>query len=140
MASNRSLLRAVARASSSYASRSSIAQYTTSTRIPPAQPIPTKRRFPTAPPNHHRPLSSPSNPPQTKLYNFEKIKTLIAHPSPTTLLIDVREPHEYAQGFIPTALNLPIQSQPDALFLSEAEFEDRFGFAKPGREVEVVFY
>jgi rhodanese-related sulfurtransferase len=56
------------------------------------------------------------------------------------MLIDVREPHEYAEGFIPTALNVPIQSQPDALFLSPEEFEDRFGFGKPGLDKEVVFY
>lgn len=56
------------------------------------------------------------------------------------MLIDVREPHEYAEGFIPTALNVPIQSQPDALFLSPEEFEDRFGFAKPSTDKHVVFY
>jgi rhodanese-related sulfurtransferase len=33
-----------------------------------------------------------------------------------------------------------VQSAPDALYLSEEEFEDRFGFEKPGKETEVVFY
>jgi len=38
------------------------------------------------------------------------------------------------------AVNIPIASSPDALTLSPEEFEDRFGFAKPELEKEVVFY
>ncbi|OCL02133.1 Rhodanese-like protein, partial [Glonium stellatum] len=53
---------------------------------------------------------------------------------------DVREPAEYAAGSIPTAINIPIASHPDALFLSPDEFQDRFGFAKPAATKEVVFY
>jgi rhodanese-related sulfurtransferase len=93
-----------------------------------------------------------------------QIKTLIASPSPDKILIgtrpnpliippyflidtqltltkttDVREPHEY-ETHIPTALNMPISSQPDALFLPSEEFQDRFGFAKPAAEMEVIFY
>lgn len=44
------------------------------------------------------------------------------------------------EGYIPTAINIPIKSQPDALMLPEEEFEDRFGFSKPDTEKEVVFY
>jgi rhodanese-related sulfurtransferase len=35
---------------------------------------------------------------------------------------------------------MPISSQPDALFLPAEEFQDRFGFAKPTAETEVIFY
>ena len=35
---------------------------------------------------------------------------------------------------------MPIKSQPDALFLPEEEFEDRFGFVKPPTDKEVIFY
>ncbi|KAF2713149.1 Rhodanese-like protein, partial [Pleomassaria siparia CBS 279.74] len=56
------------------------------------------------------------------------------------LLIDVRESHEYKPSHIPTAINIPISSQPDALLLSPEDFEDRFGFEKPDVEREVVFY
>jgi rhodanese-related sulfurtransferase len=53
---------------------------------------------------------------------------------------DVREPHEYAEGYIPKAKNMPINSQPGGLALSAEDFEDKFGFPKPGPEEEVVFY
>ena len=60
-----------------------------------------------------------------------------ANISPNT---DVREPAEFADGAIPTSINIPISSQPDALMLSAEDFEDRFGFEKPGTDKEVVFY
>ena len=59
---------------------------------------------------------------------------------PLTLPLDVREPSEFQDGYIPSAINIPIKSQPDALFLPEEEFEDRFGFEKPPTDKEVVFY
>ncbi|KAI9655579.1 MAG: hypothetical protein M1821_005372 [Bathelium mastoideum] len=77
---------------------------------------------------------------RSKVYEFEKIKSLASAPSPDHILIDVREPSEYEAGFIPTAVNIPISSQPDALFLSPEDFEDRFGFQKPTPEKELVFY
>jgi rhodanese-related sulfurtransferase len=65
--------------------------------------------------------------------HFIKCKHLI-------LFTDVREPSEYQEGYIPSAINLPIKSQPDALFLPAEEFEDRFGFKKPTADAEVIFY
>lgn len=58
--------------------------------------------------------------------------------TPTTT--DVREPSEYEAGFIPGAINIPVKSQPDAMFLPAHEFEDRFGFSKPKVDQELVFY
>ncbi|OAL47472.1 hypothetical protein IQ07DRAFT_646410 [Pyrenochaeta sp. DS3sAY3a] len=81
-----------------------------------------------------------SDPPQNKIYSFDDILSIATSPSPTTLLIDVREPHEFAANSIPHAINIPVSSQPDALLLSDEEFEDRFGFEKPGLEEEVVFF
>jgi rhodanese-related sulfurtransferase len=72
-----------------------------------------------------------------------QVKELATSPpskDPKPLLIDVREPHEFAGGYIPSAINLPIQSQPDALFLNADEFEDRFGMKKPVQGQELVFY
>lgn len=43
-------------------------------------------------------------------------------------------------GTIPGSINIPITSQPDSFFISEEEFEDRFGFERPKKEDEVVFY
>jgi rhodanese-related sulfurtransferase len=72
----------------------------------------------------------------TKRYNFASLQSL---PS-SSILIDVREPSEFQAGAIPGALNLPITSAPEALCLPEDEFVDRFGFAKPPKDAEVVFY
>ncbi|KAK8051052.1 rhodanese domain-containing protein [Apiospora rasikravindrae] len=74
----------------------------------------------------------------SKIWSFEEIQSL---PSDVTL-IDVREPGELAStGRIPGALNIPITTSPDSFHISEEEFEDRFGFARPRpHEDEVVFY
>ncbi|EME86011.1 uncharacterized protein MYCFIDRAFT_124787, partial [Pseudocercospora fijiensis CIRAD86] len=76
----------------------------------------------------------------SKVYDFSTVKDMSEKPSADRILIDVREPAEYEAGYIPTAINLPIKSQPDALFLPEEEFEDRFGFEKPATDKEVIFY
>ncbi|KAF1809441.1 YOR285W-like protein, partial [Eremomyces bilateralis CBS 781.70] len=68
------------------------------------------------------------------------IKELSTKPDPERILIDVREPTEFTSGHIPRALNLPITSSPDFLFLPPAEFADRFGMPKPQETQELVFY
>lgn len=56
-------------------------------------------------------------------------------------MTDVREPGELQQtGRIPGAVNVPITSAPDSFHISDEEFEDRFGFPRPARDAEVVFY
>lgn len=37
-------------------------------------------------------------------------------------------------------MNIPVTSQPDSFFISAEEFEDRYGFERPQKEQEVVFY
>ncbi|RMZ88303.1 hypothetical protein DV736_g4474, partial [Chaetothyriales sp. CBS 134916] len=62
-------------------------------------------------------------------------------PSPSRILIDVREPAELAStGTIPTAINVPVASAPDAFFLPVEEFEAKYGFERPGDDKEVVFF
>lgn len=57
------------------------------------------------------------------------------------MLIDTREPGELeTTGTIPGSINIPITSKPDSFYISAEEFEDRFGFERPGKEQEVVFY
>jgi len=75
-----------------------------------------------------------------KMWDYQQVKALVKSPKQKTILIDVREPSEYASGHIPTALNMPITTSPDAPFLSREDFEERFGFEKPAEEEEVVFY
>lgn len=61
----------------------------------------------------------------------------LTSPSPT----DAREPGELIQtGRIPGAINIPITTSPDSFFISEDEFEDRFGYPRPSKDSEVVFY
>ncbi|KAI9868837.1 MAG: hypothetical protein M1813_004688 [Trichoglossum hirsutum] len=83
-----------------------------------------------------------SSSPSPKPYTFEGVSSLYNSKSDTSSahLIDVREPPEYTSGHIPTSKNLPIISQPDALFLPGDEFFARFGWPKPGKDEEVVFY
>ncbi|MCJ1287976.1 hypothetical protein MMC26_007329 [Xylographa opegraphella] len=69
-----------------------------------------------------------------------QVLSLTQSPTPQTLLVDVRTPAETARGRIPTAQRLDITAHPDGLFLSEEEFEERFGWAKPDLGVELVFY
>ncbi|ERF75704.1 hypothetical protein EPUS_01534 [Endocarpon pusillum Z07020] len=62
-------------------------------------------------------------------------------PDPNRIIIDVRESPELSQtGHIPGAQHIPIQSSPDFAFLPAPEFESRFGFPKPTKDQEVIFY
>ncbi|KAE8450538.1 hypothetical protein EG329_006269 [Mollisiaceae sp. DMI_Dod_QoI] len=77
----------------------------------------------------------------SKIYFFEDVQSLTKNPSPNTILIDTREPSELqATGTIPGSLNIPVTSRPDAFFITPEEFEDRFGFERPAKDKEVVFY
>ncbi|KAI4663039.1 uncharacterized protein J4E79_004351 [Alternaria viburni] len=83
---------------------------------------------------------APNDLKQNKLYQFDDVLHILEAPSDSRLLIDVREPHEFDANTIPTSINIPVTSQPDALLLDEEEFEDRFGFQKPPKGKEVVFF
>ncbi|KAL4871606.1 Rhodanese-like domain-containing protein [Aspergillus spectabilis] len=80
--------------------------------------------------NNSLPSSNPTSPPSS--------------PQKPLILIDVREPAELlSTGVIPSAVAVPLASQPDALFLTPDEFETRFGYPKPGVATEggdIVFY
>ncbi|KAL4752348.1 hypothetical protein BDW72DRAFT_202390 [Aspergillus terricola var. indicus] len=80
--------------------------------------------------NGHLPSESSSTPPSS--------------PQKNLILVDVREPAELTRtGIIPSAVAVPLASQPDALFLTPDEFETRFGYPKPGADGgkgDIVFY
>ncbi|KAJ5308863.1 hypothetical protein N7508_004242 [Penicillium antarcticum] len=84
-----------------------------------------------------------------RFWEFDEINASLPSTSgsPTTTpkikLVDVREPAELSgTGIIPSAVNIPLASQADALFLTPDEFETRFGFEKPvaGEGETIVFY
>ncbi|KAK5443501.1 Thiosulfate sulfurtransferase rdl2, mitochondrial [Exophiala xenobiotica] len=80
---------------------------------------------------------------RSTVYAMPDIQALItsSKPDPHRILIDVREPSELqSTGKIPGSQNLPIKSAPDAFFLGPEEFEERFGWQKPGPNDEVIFY
>ncbi|OAA54810.1 Rhodanese-like protein [Niveomyces insectorum RCEF 264] len=88
-----------------------------------------------------RAYSSSEQPPPSKIWSFEDVQQLTKSTNAPVVLVDTREPHELQEtGRIPGAINIPVSTAPDGFFLPDEEFEDRFGFARPGRDTEVVFY
>ena len=47
--------------------------------------------------------------------------------------MQVREPHEYEAGSIPSALLIPLGELPEALGMDDSDFEQTYGAAKPGK-------
>ncbi len=47
------------------------------------------------------------------------------------IIIDVRTPKEYKEGHIPGSVNIPVQIIVKEFDLSAANFETKYGFAKP---------
>ncbi|KAK7523401.1 Rhodanese-like domain-containing protein [Phyllosticta citriasiana] len=89
----------------------------------------------------------------SKIYKLEDIQQLVSGALPYAqrqwdylsdsskpLLIDVRTPAEYSAGAIPSAVNVPVTTEPEAFFASPDDWEDKFGFPKPEFKREVVFY
>ncbi|CCM02198.1 uncharacterized protein FIBRA_04278 [Fibroporia radiculosa] len=75
-----------------------------------------------------------------KVVSYEELKPLTLQPSPDKYLIDVREPDEVRLGSIPSAVNLPLSVLSGSLHLDPVIFQERFGFQKPGRDQDIVFY
>ncbi|RYP27497.1 hypothetical protein DL767_007667 [Monosporascus sp. MG133] len=84
----------------------------------------------------------------SRIWSFEEVQDLTTNKnndaSPAgggVTIIDVREPSEVrATGRIPGAVNVPVASAPDSFHVPDDEFEDRFGFARPPRDAELLFY
>ncbi|KAJ2489790.1 hypothetical protein IWW37_003705 [Coemansia sp. RSA 2050] len=55
-------------------------------------------------------------------------------------LIDVREPHEVADGRVPTATNIPLGEVAAAFALSPPEFKAKYGIDRPTPSEETIFY
>jgi rhodanese-related sulfurtransferase len=52
----------------------------------------------------------------------------------------VRESHEVEQGSIPSATVLPLTVLPSAIVLPPDQFLKTYGFEKPGKNKEIIFY
>ncbi|KAJ1734359.1 hypothetical protein LPJ61_001109 [Coemansia biformis] len=55
-------------------------------------------------------------------------------------LIDVREPHEVAEGKVPTAVNIPLGEVAAAFGLSPGDFAAKYGVGRPSGSEEAIFY
>ena len=112
--------------------------------VPLSGQVQTPRQFSSLPRLLKSTDSSSSASPDTQYvieYQYKDILSLTDSPNPKRILIDVREPSELkASGRIPGALNAPLNSSPDFPFVPSEEFEDRFGFPRPGDDDEVIFY
>ncbi|KAG6366381.1 hypothetical protein INS49_000558 [Diaporthe citri] len=84
---------------------------------------------------------SQQQPGESKIWSFEDIQKLAQDPKPNVVVVDVREPGELkSTGHVPGAVNIPVTSQPDSFHITEEDFEDRFGYPRPAKDQEVVFY
>ncbi|KPI44058.1 putative thiosulfate sulfurtransferase, mitochondrial [Cyphellophora attinorum] len=93
------------------------------------------------PPSSSQPPPQPTELKPPTLYTYPEIASLSSSPDPSRILIDVREPSELlATGTIPSAKNIPIKSSADSFFLSPEEFEEKYGWERPGEDTEVVFF
>ncbi|KAJ8077327.1 Thiosulfate sulfurtransferase rdl2, mitochondrial [Marasmius tenuissimus] len=75
-----------------------------------------------------------------KIITYDRLKPKTESPSPNAYLIDVREPDEVIQGMIPSAVNLPLSVLPEALNTPAEFFQEKYGFPKPQKIQEVIFY
>ncbi|KAI0994918.1 hypothetical protein K3495_g13262 [Podosphaera aphanis] len=103
-----------------------------------------QRRPPVAYFSAHAP---PAADPPLKSWTFAEVRAIaqrvaaVDPTAPSIVLIDVREPAELAAtGTIPQSRHLPRSVAQDAFVVTEAEFRQRFGFARPAKDVEVVFF
>ncbi|KAJ3136317.1 hypothetical protein HDU90_003369 [Geranomyces variabilis] len=74
--------------------------------------------------------AAPPRPFSTRTISYPQVKALLASKTPYTLL-DVRNPSETDLGVIPTAVVVPLGEIATAFALPAAEFEAKYGFAKP---------
>lgn len=76
----------------------------------------------------------------SNVYDFEEMKELVKKKDPTVVLLDVREPKEFEDYRIPGSVNMPFRTHPEGLSLAQTEFQETFGFPKPGKQERLVFF
>ncbi|CAB4252918.1 similar to Saccharomyces cerevisiae YOR285W RDL1 Protein of unknown function containing a rhodanese-like domain [Maudiozyma barnettii] len=85
-------------------------------------------------------LPMPVDEPTGPSYNFSQMKDLATNRKPSVILVDVREPSEYAVVHIPGSINVPYKSHPNGFALDASDFQSSFGIAKPTQDKELVFF
>ncbi|KAK1594424.1 Rhodanese-like domain-containing protein [Colletotrichum navitas] len=124
------------------ASASSSRFGTTATRVTMAVacrlgsvPVAVPRHFSSKAGGHHEIAANGS-----KLWTYEQMAELAKDPK-GVVIVDSREPGELEQtGRIPSAINVPVSTAPESFHISEEDFEERYGFPRPGKDTELVFY
>lgn len=75
-----------------------------------------------------------------RIYTYEQIRALANLSATDVVLIDVREPAEFAEVNIPTSINVPYNSYPHGLTMEAAVFEANFKVTKPSLDREIVIF
>ncbi|ETS01967.1 Rhodanese-like protein [Trichoderma reesei RUT C-30] len=82
--------------------------------------------------------------PGSRIWGFDEIKALVEKKDPKdnkVVIVDVREPHELLEtGKIPGAINIPITSAVQSFHISDEDFEDMYGYARPPKDANLLFY
>ncbi|KAL7933805.1 Rhodanese-like domain-containing protein [Trichoderma chlorosporum] len=88
--------------------------------------------------------SGPGNQvPNSRIWGFDEIKALVEDKGAKdeVVIVDVREPHELLDtGKIPGAINIPITSAVQSFHISDEDFEDLYGYARPPKDAALLFY
>ncbi|KAK1992510.1 rhodanese-like domain-containing protein [Colletotrichum falcatum] len=76
----------------------------------------------------------------SKLWTYEQMAKLIRDPK-GVVIVDTRERDEVLDtGRIPFAIHIPVSTAPESFHITEEDFEERYGFPRPGKDTELVFY
>ncbi|XWW95072.1 hypothetical protein V2A60_003023 [Cordyceps javanica] len=118
---------------------------TACTRTPARSSATAARRrggVPPAPPSLAARSYSATGPTPSKLWSFADIqKQLQTNEDKNVVFVDVREPVELREtGKIPGAINIPVTTAVQSFHVPEEEFEDMFGYPRPGKDKTLVFY
>lgn len=72
--------------------------------------------------------------------SFQAVFELTKAFPPPSVIVDVREPSECAEGMIPTAINIPLATIPAAVKKTAEEFKSSYGVPKPDLGASIVVY
>eukprot|EP01134_Creolimax_fragrantissima_P000498 CFRG0498T1 len=84
--------------------------------------------------------ASPKHPPVAEVTSIDEIVQLSAAPQTGVHLIDVRSAHETDDGFIPSAIKIPLPVLPDAFRMSPEDFMKEFNAKVLSKEDKLIFY